>query len=51
MGYKVLHNSQTSQNSYFRFDFCSLTKDADLGGGVEVELGLVVSHCKVEQFR
>ena len=36
---------------YHRFDFCSVTKDTDLVGGVEVELDLVVSHCKVEQFR
>jgi len=34
-----------------RFDFCSVTRDMEPGGGVEVELGLVVSHCRVQQFR
>ena len=35
----------------FRFDFCSVTMDAEPGGGIEVELGLVVSQCRVQQFR
>ena len=34
-----------------RFDFCSVTRDIEPGGRVEVELGLVVSHCRVQQFR
>ena len=39
------------QDSLFRFDFCSVTRDVEPGGGIEVELGLVVSHCRVQQFR